>query len=95
MIKAYLQIALYVKNENAAAGAGVYAKYKESFLKTVAGAKSKELLVRDEDVQALHGFGSVGLANAYLKTELFKKDVVREPGSLLDKASQIRIYAVA
>ena len=96
MIKAYLQNALCVKNENAAAGTGVYAKYKESFLKTVAGAKSKELLVCDEeDVQALHGFGSVGLANAYLKTELFKKDVVREPGSLLDKASQIRIYAVA
>ncbi|WP_276711691.1 hypothetical protein [Campylobacter rectus] len=42
MIKAYLQIALYVKN----AGAGVYARYKESFLKTVAGAKSKKLLVR-------------------------------------------------
>jgi len=42
MIKAYLQIALYVKNT----GIGVYAKYKESFLKTVAGAKSKELLVR-------------------------------------------------
>lgn len=48
-----------------------------------------------EDVQALHGFGSMERANAYLKTELFKKDVVREPGSLLDKASQIRIYAVA
>ena len=42
MIKVYLQIALYVKN----AGAGVYTRYKESFLKTVAGAKSKELLVR-------------------------------------------------
>ena len=91
MIKAYLQIALYVKNT----GTGVYARYKESFLKTVAGAKSKELLVRDEDVQALHGFGSVGLANACLKTELFEKDVVRELSSLLDKASQIRIYAVA
>ncbi|QCD46743.1 hypothetical protein [Campylobacter rectus] len=72
-----------------------YAKYKESFLKTVAGAKSKELLVRDEDVQALHGFDSVGLANAYLKTEFFEKDVVRELGPLLEKASQIRIYAVA
>ena len=95
MTKAYLQIALCVKNENAAAGTGVFARYKEPFLKTIAGAKSKELLIRDEDVQALHGFDSVGLANAYLKTELFKKDVVREPGSLLDKASQIRIYAVA
>ena len=46
-------------------------------------------------MQALHGFDSMERANAYLKTELFKKDVVREPGSLLDKASQIRIYAVA
>lgn len=90
-----MQIALCVKNENAAAGAGVYAKYKESFLKTVAGAKSKELLVRDEDVQVLHGFGSVERANAYLKTELFEKDVVRELSPLLEKASQIRIYAVA
>ena len=44
MIKAYLQIALYVKNT----GAGFYARYKEPFLKTIAGAKSKELLVRDE-----------------------------------------------
>lgn len=93
MIKAYLQIALYVKN----AGAGVYARYKEPFLKTIAGAKSKKLLVRGggEDVQALHDFDSVGLANAYLKTELFEKDVVCELSSLLEKASQIRIYAVA
>ena len=90
-----MQIALCVKNENAAAGAGVYAEYKESFLKTVAGAKSKELLVRDEDVQVLHGFGSVERANAYLKTELFAKDVVRELSPLLETASQIRIYAVA
>ena len=50
-----------------------YAKYKESFLKTIAGAKSKELLVRDEDVQVLHGFGSVGRANAYLKPNFLKK----------------------
>ena len=85
MIKAYLQIALCVKNENAAAGAGVYARYKESFLKTVAGAKSKELLVRDEDVQVLHGFGSVEHANAYLKTELFEKDVVPSLASCLTR----------
>ena len=48
-----------------------------------------------KDVQALHGFGSMERANAYLKTELFEKNVVRELGSLLEKASQIRIYAVA
>ena len=69
MIKAYLQIALYVKNT----GAGFYARYKEPFLKTIAGAKSKELLVRDEDVQALHGFSSMERANAYLKPNFLKK----------------------
>lgn len=62
-----------------------YAKYKESFLKTVAGAKSKELLVRDEDVQVLHGFGSVEHANAYLKTEFFEKDVVPSLASCLTR----------
>lgn len=95
MTKAYLQITLYIKNENRAAGAGVYAKYKEPFLKTIAGAKSKELLIRDEDVQVLHGFDSVEHANAYLKTELFEKDVVRELSPLFDKAPEVRIYAVA
>ena len=43
----------------------------------------------------LHGFDSVEHANSYLKSELFEKDVVRELSPLLDKASQIRIYAVA
>lgn len=95
MTKAYLQITLYVKNENRAAGAGVYAKYKEAFLKTIAGAKSKELLVRGEDVQVLHGFDSVEHANAYLKSKLFEKDVVRELSPLFEKAPEIRIYEVA
>ena len=95
MTKAYLQIALYVKNENAAAGAGVYAKYKESFLKTVAGAKSKELLVRDEGRAGASRLQQHGARKRVSKTELFEKNVVRELGSLLEKASQIRIYAVA
>ena len=95
MTKAYLQITLYIKNENRAAGAGVYAKYKDPFLKTIAGAKSKELLIRGDDVQVLHGFDSVEHVNAYLKTELFEKDVVRELSPLFDKAPEIRIYEVA
>jgi hypothetical protein len=95
MTKAYLQITLYIKNENRAAGASVYAKYKEPFLKTIAGAKSKELLIRDEDVQVLHGFDGVEHANAYLKSELFEKDVVRELSPLFEKAPEIRIYEVA
>ena len=95
MTKAYLQIALCIKNENRAVGAGVCAKYKEPFLKTIAGAKSKELLIRGDDVQVLHGFDSVEHANAYLKSELFEKDVVRELSPLFEKAPEIRIYAVA
>ena len=95
MAKAYLQITLYIKNENRAAGAGVYAKYKESFLKTIADAQSKELLIRGDDVQVLHGFDSVEHANAYLKSKLFEKDVVRELSPLLEKAPEIRIYAAA
>jgi hypothetical protein len=95
MTKAYLQITLYIKNENRAAGAGVYAKYKDPFLKTIAGVKSKELLIRGDDLQVLHGFDSVERANAYLKTELFEKDVVRELSPLFEKAPEIRIYAVA
>lgn len=95
MAKAYLQITLYIKNENRAAGAGVYAKYKESFLKTIADAQSKELLIRGDDVQVLHGFDSVEHANAYLKSKLFEKDVVRELSPLFEKAPEIRIYAVA
>lgn len=95
MTKAYLQITLYIKNENRAAGAGVYAKYKDPFLKTIAGAKSKELLIRGDDLQVLHGFDSVEHANSYLKTELFEKDVVRELSPLFEKAPEIRIYEVA
>ncbi len=50
-MSACLQITLKVKSENREAAAAVYAKYKQPFLDGIAGAKSKELLIRDEDVQ--------------------------------------------
>ncbi|UNS96774.1 hypothetical protein MMF93_09820 [Streptomyces tubbatahanensis] len=53
---AYLEVTLQVAADNRAAAAGVYEKYKQPFLGTITGAVSKELLVRDEDVQVLHGF---------------------------------------
>lgn len=56
---AYLEIALEVEPANRVAAAGVYEKYKQPFLDTVPGATSKEFLVRDEDVQVLHGFRTV------------------------------------
>ena len=95
MTKAYLEITMYVSNANRPAAAGVYNKYKQSFLDTIKGATSKELLVRDEDVQVLHGFESVEEANAYLNTDLFTDDVVRELSPLFDKAPEIKEYSVA
>jgi hypothetical protein len=72
----YLQITLKIAPANRPAAAGVYQRYKTPFLRTIAGAKSKELLVRDEDVEVLHGFDTAEQANAYLTSPLFTSDVV-------------------
>ncbi|VEA39866.1 Uncharacterised protein [Salmonella enterica subsp. enterica] len=69
-------------------------KYKAPFLNTIAGATSKELLIRDEDVQVLHGFETTAQAQAYLTSELFTKDVVEELKPFLNQAPDIRIYYV-
>jgi hypothetical protein len=91
----YLQITLKIAVTNRAAAAGIYQKYKPPFLNTVPGAKSKELLVRDEDVQVLHGFDSKENASAYLQSPLFTTDVVAGLKPLLDGAPDVRIYQVA
>jgi hypothetical protein len=88
----YLQITLKIANANRPAAAGIYREYKAPFLNTIAGAKSKELLVRDEDVQVLHGFDSMENANAYLQSALFTADVVGALKPLLDAAPDVRIY---
>ena len=91
---AYLEIALKVASAKRAAAAGVYAQYKDAFLRQVKGAQSKELLVRDEDVQVLHGFASVADANAYLTSDLFNQDVVKGLAPYLDAEPEVRIYDV-
>lgn len=92
---AYLEITLQIDPQDRAAAAAVYSKYKAPFLSDVAGAKSKDLLVRDEDVQVLHGFDSVAHANAYLASDLFTGDVVGELGPLLKGDPDIRVFDVA
>lgn len=67
--------------------AGLY-----QFTSAADSAKSKELLIRDDDVQVLHGFGSRADAEAYLKSELFNKDVVVALKPLLKAAPEVRIY---
>jgi hypothetical protein len=91
----YLQITLKIANANRAAAADVYQKFKAPFLNTITGAKSKELLVRDEDVQVLHGFDSRENASAYLQSALFTADVVGALKPLLDATPDVRIYQIA
>lgn len=92
---AYLEITLQVDAADRAAAGGVYQKYRQPFLDTVEGATGKELLIRDEDVQVLHGFTSAEAAEAYLSTDLFTRDVVGGLTPLLKADPDIRIYETA
>ncbi len=60
MKTAYLEITLKIDDVDRSAAAEVYAKYKKPFLDTISGALSKELLLREDDVQVLHGFAAKG-----------------------------------
>lgn len=89
---AYLQITLQVDPENRGAAAAVYQRFRDTFLRSIPGARSKELLVRDDDVQVLHGFDTTADAEAYLVSELFVDDVVGGLSSLLAATPEIRVY---
>jgi hypothetical protein len=91
---AYLEITLKIAEQNRAAAAGVYKKYKAPFLDSIAGAKSKELLLRAEDVQVLHGFETADQASAYIGSQLFNGDVVAALKPFLQAAPEVRIYQV-
>jgi hypothetical protein len=95
MPRAYLQITLKIVNENRPAAAKVYRDYRDPFLKGIPGALSKELLLREEDVQVLHGFDTAEHAAAYLKSALFQNDVVAALAPLLAAEPEVRIYACA
>ena len=91
---AYLEITLDVKNENRNNAGGVYVKYKQPFLDQIKGATSKDLLMREDDVQVLHGFESEADASAYLTTDIFQNDVVAALKPYLESNPEIRIYSV-
>ena len=92
---AILEITLAVDDDNRAAAAAVYNKYREPFLSGVKGATSKQLFVRDEDVQVLHGFASAEDATAYLSSDLFTANVAGELTPLLATDPEIRVYEEA
>ncbi|MEP0274173.1 MAG: hypothetical protein ABJF93_19915 [Balneola sp.] len=91
---AYLEITLDIKDENRSNAGAVYVKYKQPFLDRIKGAVSKQLLLRSDDVQVLHGFKTEEDVNEYLKSELFQQDVVRELKPYLESDPEIRIYSV-
>lgn len=93
-VKAYLQVIMTIDPENRAAAAKVYNDYRQPFLDEVEGALTKERLIRDEDVQVIHGFDSMEHAKAYLETDLFKTKVA--PGLQPTWAADpdIRFYEV-
>lgn len=94
-VKAYLEAVMTIDPERRAEAAGVYAKYRAPFLDGIEGALSKRLLVRDEDVQVLHGFDSVEHARAYLESDLFTKQVAPALAPTWAAEPDIRIYEVA
>lgn len=94
MNKAYLEITLAIEEQKRGAAAAVYNKYRAPFLADIAGAKSKELLVRAEDVVVLHGFDSARSAENYLTSQLFTQDVVGGLAPLLSSNPTVRIYTV-
>lgn len=93
--KVYLEITMFIDETNRPAAAKVYTDYREPFLTQVKGAVSKELLIRNEDVQVLHGFDSVENAEAYLKSELFNNDVFVGLKPLWSANPEVKIYSVA
>lgn len=93
-VKAYLEITMVIKNENRPAAAKVYTDYRQPFLDQIKGAVSKDLLLRDEDVQVLHGFDSVDNAKAYLESEIFRNDVFVGLKPLWSADPDVKIYSI-
>ena len=94
-VKAYLEITTTINEDKRPAAAKVYNDYRQPFLDNIDGALTKELLIRDEDVQVIHGFDSMEHAKAYLETEMFKNDVVAGLQPTWAAAPDIRFYTVA
>jgi len=92
MKKAYLEITMKVSGANRPKAGAVYTKYRAPFLDTVRGAETKDLLIRDEDVQVIHSFDSRSNAEQYLQSKLFGNDIVNELRPLLSADPEIRIY---
>ncbi len=93
-VNAYLEVIMKINPENREAATEVYNQYRQPFLDEIEGALTKECLIRDEDVQVIHGFDSLQNAEKYLESELFTQKVA--PGLEPTWAGEpdIRFYEV-
>ncbi|MBP2652310.1 MAG: hypothetical protein H6Q74_3135 [Firmicutes bacterium] len=94
-VNAYLEITMKIEEGKRAAAAKVYTDYRGPFLETIEGALTKDLLIRDEDVQVLHGFDSIDHAKAYLSSAMFQNDVFVGLKPLWNADPDVKIYIVA
>lgn len=94
-VNAYLEITMKIDEANRPAAAKVYTDYRQPFLDTIEGALTKDLLIRDEDVQVLHGFDSAEHAQVYLSSAMFKNDVFVGLKPLWSTEPDVKIYTVA
>ncbi len=94
-VTAYLEITMKIEEKNRPAAAQVYTDYRGPFLKEIPGALTKDLLIREEDVQVLHGFDNADHAKAYLNSEMFQKDVFVGLQPLWSADPDVKIYTVA
>ena len=94
-VKAYLEITMKIDEANRPAAAKVYNDYRKPFLDTIQGALTKDLLIRDEDVQVLPGFDSTAHAQAYLSSAMFQNDVFVGLKPLWSADPDVKIYVVA
>ncbi len=94
-VNAYLEITMKIDEANRPAAAKVYTDYRGPFLDHIPGALTKDLLIREEDVQVLHGFDSAEHAQAYLQSEMFTNDVFVGLKPLWVAEPDVRIYTVA
>lgn len=94
-VSAYLEITMKIDEANRPAATKVYTDYRGPFLEQIPGALTKDLLVREEDVQVLHGFDSAERARAYLQSEMFTNDVSVGLKPLWSGEPEVKIYTVA
>ncbi len=94
-VTAYLEITMKINENNRPAAAKVYTDYRGPFLEQIPGALTKDLLIRAEDVQVLHGFDSVEHAQAYLSSDMFQNDVFVGLKPLWSADPDVKIYTVA